>query len=100
MVPGKDIEDCEVMKHRFDELDHEINTNASCDNVVNQLMRQFLHVDYPGSEEIVTRQSQLNSKWSSLREKSEMKGEEQTLPMVFKPSILSVMKLPLGLRTR
>merc|ERR1712241_1397053 len=43
---------------------------------VNQLARQLLHVDHPGSEEIIERQNQLNTKWSSLREKSEMKREE------------------------
>ena len=40
------------------------------------MARQLLHVDHPGSEEIVARQNQLNSKWSSLRDKSEMKQEE------------------------
>merc|ERR1712051_404473 len=76
MVPGKDIEDCEIMKHRFDGFDREMNANASRVAVVNQLARQLLHVDHPGSEEIVNRQNQLNSKWSSLREKSEQKREE------------------------
>jgi len=76
MVPGKDIEDCEIMKHRFDGFDREMNANASRVAVVNQLARQLLHVDHPGSEDIVARQNQLNSKWSSLREKSELKREE------------------------
>merc|ERR1719461_2599505 len=76
MVPGKDIEDCEIMKHRFDGFDREMNANASRVAVVNQLARQLLHVDHPGSEKIIERQNQLNTKWSSLREKSEMKREE------------------------
>jgi hypothetical protein len=44
--------------------------------VVNQLARQLLHVEHPNSEEIVSRQNQLNSKWSLLREKSELRREE------------------------
>ena len=76
MVPGKDIEDCEIMKHRFDGFDCEMNANTSRVAVVNQFARQLLHVDHPGSDEIVARQNQLNSKWSSLREKSEIKREE------------------------
>jgi spectrin beta len=76
MVPGKDIEDCEVMKHRFDGFDREMNANASRVAVVNQLARQLLHVDHPNSEEIVARQNNLNSKWSALRDKSEQKREE------------------------
>ena len=46
-----------------------MDTNASPVAVVNQLARQLLRVDHPGSEEIVARQNQLNPKWSSLREK-------------------------------
>merc|ERR1711962_1046282 len=76
MIPGKDIEDCEIMKHRFDGFDREMNANASRVAVVNQLARQLLHVDHPGSDDIVARQNQLNSKWSSLRERSEAKREE------------------------
>ena len=64
IVPGKNIEDCEIMKHRFDGFDREMNTNASCVAVVSQLARQILHVDHPGSEEIVAGQNQLNSPWS------------------------------------
>ena len=76
MVPGKNIEDCKIMKHRFDGFDREMNANASRVAVVNQLARQLLHVDHTGLEEIVVRQTQLNSKWSSWREKSEMKQGE------------------------
>merc|ERR1719175_459428 len=76
IVPGKDIEDCEIMKHRFDGFDREMNANASRVAVVNQLARQLLHVDHPGSDDIVARQNQLNSRWSTLREKSELKREE------------------------
>merc|ERR1719412_2109514 len=76
MVPGKDIEDCEIMKHRFDGFDKEMNANASRVAVVNQLARQLLHVEHPNSEQIIARQEQLNRRWSDLRERSELKREE------------------------
>ena len=76
MVPGKDIEDCEIMKHRFDGFDREMNANASRVAVVNQLARQLLHVEHPNSEEIIARQNELNQKWSELRERAENKREE------------------------
>merc|ERR1719464_33467 len=76
MVPGKDIEDCEIMKHRFDGFDREMNANASRVAVVNQLARQLLHVEHPNSEEIVGRQNQLNQRWGDLRERSEAKRDE------------------------
>ncbi|MCP3664832.1 MAG: hypothetical protein GY696_20450 [Gammaproteobacteria bacterium] len=62
MVPGKDIEDCEIMKHRFDGFDREMNANASRVAVVNQLARQLLHVEHPNSDDIVDRQNTLNSR--------------------------------------
>ena len=71
-----DIEDCEIMKHRFDGFDREMNANASRVAVVNQLARQLLHVEHPNSEEIISRQNQLNQRWGELREKSEKKREE------------------------
>lgn len=57
MSPGKDIEDVEIMKHRYDGFDKEMNSNASRVAVVNQLARQLLHVEHPNSDEIVNRQN-------------------------------------------
>ena len=51
VVPGKNNEDCEIMKRRFEGFDREMNTNANRVAVVNQL------VDHPGYEEIITRQN-------------------------------------------
>ncbi|KAJ8895024.1 hypothetical protein PR048_000333 [Dryococelus australis] len=76
MVPAKDIEDVEIMKHRYDGFEKEMNANASRVAVVNQLARQLLHVEHPNSEQIVARQNQLNHKWAELREKAEGKREE------------------------
>ncbi|XP_049795155.1 spectrin beta chain isoform X2 [Schistocerca nitens] len=76
MVPVKDIEDVEIMKHRYDGFEKEMNANASRVAVVNQLARQLLHVEHPNSEQIVARQNQLNHEWAQLREKAEAKKEE------------------------
>lgn len=59
MVPAKDIEDVEIMKHRYDGFDKEMNANASRVAVVNQLSRQLLHVEHPNSEEILARQNEV-----------------------------------------
>jgi len=62
MSPGKDIEDVEIMKHRYDGFDKEMNSNASRVAVVNQLARQLLHVEHPNSDEIVNRQNNVSYK--------------------------------------
>ncbi|XP_054154264.1 spectrin beta chain-like isoform X2 [Oppia nitens] len=76
MVMTRDMEDIEVMKHRFETFDQEMNANASRVAVVNQLARQLLNVEHPNSEQILARQNQLNQKWSELRDNSEQKREE------------------------
>lgn len=97
MSPGKDIEDVEIMKHRYDGFDKEMNSNASRVAVVNQLARQLLHVEHPNSDEIVNRQNnvrrdifkiilfennykfsllQLNHEWADLRDKAEAKRDQ------------------------
>lgn len=80
MIPGKDIEDVEILKHRFDGFDKELGTNASRVSVVNQLAHQLLNqfnsVDHPNSEQIVDRQKHLNSEWSRLNEKADIKRNE------------------------
>ncbi|XP_039300495.1 spectrin beta chain-like, partial [Nilaparvata lugens] len=100
MVPVKDIEDVEIMKHRYDGFDKEMNANASKVAVVNQLARQLLHVEHPNSEDIVGRQNKLNHEWAELREKAEAKREELTLRTVCRPSTSSVARLCPGSRTR
>ncbi|XP_015783267.1 spectrin beta chain isoform X3 [Tetranychus urticae] len=76
MSLNRDMEDIEVMKHRFETFDQEMNANASKVAAVNQIARQLLTVEHPDSEKIVSRQNQLNQRWAELRDKAEKKREE------------------------
>ncbi|XP_050344038.1 spectrin beta chain isoform X6 [Nymphalis io] len=76
MLPPKDIDDVEIMKHRYDGFDKEMNANASRVAVVNQLARQLIHVEHPQAPAIQERQAALNQAWSSLREKAEGKKDD------------------------
>lgn len=80
MSPGKDIEDVEILKHRYDGFDKEMNSNASRVAVVNelahQLLNQFNSVDHPNAEQIKDRQQHLNGEWSRLRDKADAKRDE------------------------
>ncbi|XP_013410395.1 spectrin beta chain-like [Lingula anatina] len=77
MVPASDdIEDVEIMKHRFEGFEHEVNATASKVAVVNQIARQLLHNEHPNSDEIVARQNQLNTRWARLRDIVDAKREE------------------------
>nr|XP_034832695.1 spectrin beta chain isoform X2 [Maniola hyperantus] len=76
MLPPKDIDDVEIMKHRYDGFDKEMNANASRVAVVNQLARQLIHVEHPQAPAIQERQAALNNAWSTLRDKAEGKKDE------------------------
>ncbi|CAG0894530.1 unnamed protein product, partial [Darwinula stevensoni] len=76
MVPAKDIEDVEIMKHRYEGFEQEMNTNASRVAVVNQLARQLVQVEHPNTEDILNRQDELNKRWGALRDQAEAKKDE------------------------
>ncbi|XP_073946334.1 spectrin beta chain isoform X1 [Choristoneura fumiferana] len=76
MLPPKDIDDVEIMKHRYDGFDKEMNANASRVAVVNQLARQLVHVEHPQAPRIQERQARLNAAWGQLRDKAEAKKDE------------------------
>lgn len=61
--PGDDLEEVEIMKHRFDTLDADMNNQANKVAVVNQLARQLLHVEHPNSDQILQRQNKLNQRY-------------------------------------
>ncbi|CAH1264128.1 SPTBN1 [Branchiostoma lanceolatum] len=73
---GNDIEELEVVRHRFEGLEQEMNAQASRVAVVNQLGRQLLQNQHPNSNEIMARQNQLNSRWAALRELVDAKKED------------------------
>lgn len=76
LVPGNDIEEVEIMKHRFETLQNDLNNQNSKVNTINELARQMLNVDHPNSEDICLRQNQLNSRWIQLRKMIDYKRNE------------------------
>ncbi|KAM4785285.1 spectrin beta chain, non-erythrocytic 1 isoform 3-T6 [Cyanocitta cristata] len=65
-IPEK-LEDLEVIQHRFESLEPEMNNQASRVAVVNQIARQLMHSGHPG-EKIKAQQDKLNTRWSQFRE--------------------------------
>ncbi|XP_060720372.1 spectrin beta chain, non-erythrocytic 1-like isoform X2 [Tachysurus vachellii] len=66
-IPEK-LEDLEVIQHRFESLEPEINSQASRVAVVNQIARQLIHSGHPSEKEIKTQQDKLNTRWSQYRD--------------------------------
>ncbi|XP_078452118.1 spectrin beta chain, non-erythrocytic 1-like isoform X1 [Lampetra planeri] len=73
-VPEK-LEDLEVIQHRFEGFEPEMNSQASRIAVVNQLARQLMHAGHPSEQDIKAKQDHLNSVWSDFRELVDQKKE-------------------------
>lgn len=73
-IPEK-LEDLEVIQHRFESLEPEMNNQASRVAVVNQIARQLMHSGHPSEKEIKAQQDKLNTRWSQFRELVDRKKE-------------------------
>ncbi|XP_076146024.1 spectrin beta chain, non-erythrocytic 1 isoform X3 [Alosa pseudoharengus] len=73
-IPEK-LEDLEVVQHRFESLEPEMNSQASRIAVVNQIARQLIHNGHPSEKDIKAQQDKLNTRWSQFRELVDRKKE-------------------------
>ena len=62
MAMSRDMEDIEVMKHRFDTFEQEMNSNENRVKYVNDLANELQNVNHPNSKEISKRNAQVNNK--------------------------------------
>ncbi|XP_038847904.1 spectrin beta chain, non-erythrocytic 1-like [Salvelinus namaycush] len=73
-IPEK-LEDLEVVQHRFESLEPEMNSQASRVAVVNQIARQLIHSGHPSEKEIKAQQDKLNTRWSQFRDLVDLKKD-------------------------
>uniref|UniRef100_A0A671WJX6 Spectrin beta chain n=1 Tax=Sparus aurata TaxID=8175 RepID=A0A671WJX6_SPAAU len=73
-IPEK-LEDLEVVQHRFESLEPEMNSQASRVAVVNQVARQLIHNGHPSEKEIKSQQDKLNTRWSQFRDLVDQKKD-------------------------
>ncbi|KAI3352715.1 hypothetical protein L3Q82_020167 [Scortum barcoo] len=73
-IPEK-LEDLEVIQHRFESLEPEMNNQASRVAVVNQIARQLMHSGHPSEKDIKSQQDKLNNRWSQFRDLVDQKKE-------------------------
>ncbi|XP_067466922.1 spectrin beta chain, non-erythrocytic 1 isoform X2 [Thunnus thynnus] len=73
-IPEK-LEDLEVVQHRFESLEPEMNNQASRVAVVNQVARQLIHSGHPSEDKIKAQQDKLNTRWSQFRDLVDQKKD-------------------------
>ncbi|KAM9733521.1 spectrin beta chain, non-erythrocytic 4 isoform 2-T2 [Menidia menidia] len=74
-IPEK-LEDVEVVAHRFESLDQEMNSLMGRILDVNQIVQQLLDGGHPSSVEVRGCQDHLNSRWNSIVELVEQKKDQ------------------------
>ncbi|XP_067316955.1 spectrin beta chain, non-erythrocytic 4-like [Anolis sagrei] len=73
-VPQK-LEDVEVVQHRFESLDQEMNSLMGRILDVNQIVQQLVDGGHPSSSEVRSCQDHLNSRWNRVVELVEHKKD-------------------------
>ncbi|XP_062864868.1 spectrin beta chain, non-erythrocytic 1-like isoform X1 [Trichomycterus rosablanca] len=73
-IPEK-LEDLEVIQHRFESLEPEVNSQASRVAVVNQIARQLIHSGHPSEKDIKIQQDKLNTRWGQYRDLVDQKKD-------------------------
>ncbi len=71
-----DIEELEVIKHRFDGFERDMNSTASKVAIVGHQARTLVQSDHPNSQEILDRINKLNHNWGQLRKLVDKKRED------------------------
>ncbi|CAF3118800.1 unnamed protein product [Rotaria socialis] len=71
-----DIEELEVIKHRFDGFERDMNSTASKVAIVGHQARTLVQSDHPNSQEILDRINRLNHNWSQLRRLVDKKRDD------------------------
>lgn len=67
MQPTQDMEDTEVMRHRFETFEQEMEGNKGRVNLVNDLARGLVEGGHPDKNAIIKRQEHLNNLWNGLK---------------------------------
>ncbi|XP_073405375.1 spectrin beta chain, non-erythrocytic 4 isoform X1 [Dendrobates tinctorius] len=70
------LEDVEVIQHRFESLDQEMNSLMGRVLDVNQIVQQLLEGAHPSSSEVRACQDHLNSRWNRIVELVEQRKEQ------------------------
>lgn len=76
LIPGGDLEEVEIMKHRCGTLENDLRNQEEKLNTVNRLAREMVLVDHPNVDDILQRQNKLNARWAQLKDMVDQKRAE------------------------
>ncbi|KFP75139.1 Spectrin beta chain, non-erythrocytic 4, partial [Acanthisitta chloris] len=73
MILPEELDEVEVVQHRFESLDQEMNSVMGRILDVNQVVQQLVEGGHPSSQEVQSCQDHLNSRWNRVVELVETK---------------------------
>lgn len=76
MQPTQDMEDTEVLRHRFETFEQEMLNNKNRIDSFNDLANSLIDGEHPDSNTIRKRQEYLNHIWDELLKKKEFKRDD------------------------
>uniref|UniRef100_A0A8B9SFX4 Spectrin beta chain n=1 Tax=Apteryx owenii TaxID=8824 RepID=A0A8B9SFX4_APTOW len=76
MEVPEELDDVEVVQHRFESLDQEMNSVMGRILDVNQVVQQLVEGGHPSADEVRSCQDHLNSRWNRVVELVERKKEQ------------------------
>nr|XP_031537948.1 spectrin beta chain, non-erythrocytic 4 [Vicugna pacos] len=94
------LDDVEVVQHRFESLDQEMNSLMSRVLDVNHTVQELVEGGHPSSDEVRSCQDHLNSRWNRIVELVEQRKEEMSAVLLVENHVLEVAEVRAQVREK
>ncbi|XP_039711095.1 spectrin beta chain, non-erythrocytic 4 [Pteropus medius] len=98
-VPAS-LDDVEVVQHRFESLDQEMNSLMGRVLDVNHTVQELVEGGHPSSDEVRSCQDHLNSRWNRIVELVEQRKEEVSAVLLVENHVLEVAEVRAQVREK
>ncbi|KYO40220.1 hypothetical protein Y1Q_0020194 [Alligator mississippiensis] len=96
----RQLEDLEVVQHRFESLDQEMSSVMGRILDVNQIVQQLVDGGHPSSTEVMSCQDHLNSRWNGVVELVEEKKAQLDAALRLQSYLLECAEVQVQLREK
>ncbi|KAM7340046.1 hypothetical protein ACRRTK_000661 [Alexandromys fortis] len=94
------LDDVEVVQHRFESLDQEMNSLMGRVLDVNHTVQELVEGGHPSSDEVRSCQGHLNSRWNRIVELVEQRKEEMSAVLLVENHVLEVAEVRAQVREK
>ncbi|KAL6090093.1 hypothetical protein STEG23_012841 [Scotinomys teguina] len=94
------LDDVEVVQHRFESLDQEMNSLMGRVLDVNHTVQELVEGGHPSSDEVRSCQDHLNSRWNRIVELVEQRKEEMSAVLLVENHVLEVAEVRAQVREK